>query len=576
MLRFDSSTDSVTASESGDISATSQAGDTQTPNSEASEQQSTHGAEDAVSGGASPTYSTSYTAARDRLRDDHNVELYAVAAAQAAEAILQRQAREAEMKEKRKEARIREDALRKTVAAWRKLLDKERLHRDPKTVRSLAAAGVPSQLRGRVWTTLIGNTLQVTPELFTIFKQHAATNRALVQRERDLLLREMKANRAEAAAGEQAAPTVEASAADEAASPLTSPAAASSPPLGDAPAAALHGKEGTLGLIQLDIPRTFPELAFFAEGGPLHEPLRDVLEAYTCFRPDVGYVQGMSFLAAMLLLNMGPEEAFAGFANLLANNVYFDFYRLDMARMDTHIAAYEALFAQELPRLFRHFQDEGVQPNQYIVSWLLTLFTRALPLDVACRVWDVYLAGAKEDELILWRVALALLTVLQPRLLQEDIGGILKLLNAVPDEVTGDVLLGAMQRISLSKRGFDALLARVRSSFQNKPSALQGAAAGSGGSDTAPARAEADAEGGWLQAPAFTAAHASLSPQPHGAALPQSPPAFDAAHVSASGPDGRLRVTVAAEGEDEASEVEGGGSGGGLLGWMKKRMTTPK
>jgi len=489
------------------------------------------------------------------------------------------------MKEKRKEARIREDALRKTVTAWRKLLDGGRLLRDVKTVRSLAAAGVPSQLRGRVWSSLIGNTLQVTPELFHIFKQHASTNRALVLRERELLLREMRANREEAAAAAQEGAAGEGTSAAE--GDTTKDGAASSaargaleesggapspvtPPLADAPAAALHGKEGTLGLIQLDIPRTFPELAFFAEGGPLHDPLRDVLEAYTCFRPDVGYVQGMSFLAAMLLLNMGPEEAFAAFANLLANNVYFDFYRLDMERMNTHIAAYEGLFAEQLPRLFRHFQEEGVQTNQYIVSWLLTLFTRALPLDVACRVWDVYLASAKQDELILWRVALALLTVLQPHLLQEDIGGILKLLNAVPEAVTGEVLLCAMQRVSLSKRGFDALLARVRNSFQSRGKALPDAA-GAGGDGT-PTRSVADSEGGWLQAPAFTEAHASLSPQPHGAALPQSPPAFDAAHVSASGPEGRLRVTVATEAQ--AQEEEEGG--GGLLGWMKKRMSTPK
>ena len=31
-----------------------------------------------------------------------------------------------------------------------------------------------------------------------------------------------------------------------------------------------------------------------------------VLEAYICYRPDVGYVQGMSYLAAMLILYLEP------------------------------------------------------------------------------------------------------------------------------------------------------------------------------------------------------------------------------------------------------------------------------
>jgi hypothetical protein len=132
--------------------------------------------------------------------------------------------------------------------------------------------------------------------------------------------------------------------------------------------------------MEKDIPRTFVELGMFAKGGPLEEPLRDILEAYgplararrccacnaqterwvcmrvmarrrvvgvallvsclwavcplsSCtpiasspgftfgryvfFRPDVGYVQGMSHLAAMLLLNLDVFPAFVAFANLL-------------------------------------------------------------------------------------------------------------------------------------------------------------------------------------------------------------------------------------------------------------------
>jgi hypothetical protein len=41
------------------------------------------------------------------------------------------------------------------------------------------------------------------------------------------------------------------------------------------------------------------------------------LGRYVFFRPDVGYVQGMSHLAAMLLLNLDVFPAFVAFANLL-------------------------------------------------------------------------------------------------------------------------------------------------------------------------------------------------------------------------------------------------------------------
>ena len=58
------------------------------------------------------------------------------------------------------------------------------------------------------------------------------------------------------------------------------------------PGGKLMGRENTINRIKVDLPRTFPQLAFFVEGSPLHQALRDVLEAYTFMRPDCGYVQG--------------------------------------------------------------------------------------------------------------------------------------------------------------------------------------------------------------------------------------------------------------------------------------------
>ncbi len=48
------------------------------------------------------------------------------------------------------------------------------------------------------------------------------------------------------------------------------------------------GREGTVALVHLDLPRTFPALSIFQAGGPCHGQLAQVLEAYVCYRPDVG------------------------------------------------------------------------------------------------------------------------------------------------------------------------------------------------------------------------------------------------------------------------------------------------
>jgi hypothetical protein len=48
-----------------------------------------------------------------------------------------------------------------------------------------------------------------------------------------------------------------------------------------------------------------------------------------CYRPDVGYIQGMSFIAAVLILNLEVAEAFVCFANMLNRSCQRAFFHLD-------------------------------------------------------------------------------------------------------------------------------------------------------------------------------------------------------------------------------------------------------
>lgn len=52
-----------------------------------------------------------------------------------------------------------------------------------------------------------------------------------------------------------------------------------------------YSNERSMELIQLDIARTFPNLCIFQPGGPYFDVLHELLAAYVCYRPDVGYVQ---------------------------------------------------------------------------------------------------------------------------------------------------------------------------------------------------------------------------------------------------------------------------------------------
>ena len=61
-------------------------------------------------------------------------------------------------------------------------------------------------------------------------------------------------------------------------------------------------REKSISLIEQDIKRTFADLSLFQEGMKYHDALYKILRAFAMYRPDIGYVQGMSYIAAIVLL----------------------------------------------------------------------------------------------------------------------------------------------------------------------------------------------------------------------------------------------------------------------------------
>uniref|UniRef100_A0A915LEL7 Rab-GAP TBC domain-containing protein n=1 Tax=Romanomermis culicivorax TaxID=13658 RepID=A0A915LEL7_ROMCU len=55
-----------------------------------------------------------------------------------------------------------------------------------------------------------------------------------------------------------------------------------------------------------------------------------VLKAYAVFDQEIGYCQGLSFVAGMLLLHMEEKEAFTMLCHLMYDLNFRDRYRPDM------------------------------------------------------------------------------------------------------------------------------------------------------------------------------------------------------------------------------------------------------
>jgi hypothetical protein len=403
-------------------------------------------------------------------------------------ALLEGRARSKMNKEKMIERR--EKVLAQATAEWHKLLSQlphwseggqSRLEKSLlKRMSRLAKVGIPSQMRRSIWPVLIGNRLSITTDLFEIFRERAHHARAAeeeamraenVARREERRLEAEERRRASAAtvAGEgetssaapaaaapaAAAPAAAAPAAPAAAAPAApaaAPAPISTPPAKSSlqifvPGGKLLGREGTVSRIKVDLPRTFPQLAFFNPGGPLHERLRDVLQTFCFFRPDCGYVQGMSYLAAMLLLFLDTFEAFAALANIMAadSSSLLQLYKMDSQHNTMAFGLFVDCLRKVLPKVARHFDAIDVLPDMFLLSWWMTLFAKYFPLEITARIWDRYLLTQGQHHI--FRISLGILSACEDILLKSDFARVLQTCHKLPPSITADRLFHAIDSI---------------------------------------------------------------------------------------------------------------------------------
>lgn len=221
----------------------------------------------------------------------------------------------------------------------------------------------------------------------------------------------------------------------------------------------LSSRVQTVNLIQWDIPRTFPTLSFFQNGAPLNQSLENVLMAYAAYRPDVGYVQGMSFLVAVLLLQMDEYSAFQCLVNLMKRRNQLEFYRLNLSAVTSFSEVFDHYFMKFLPLLYRHFEEQGMSHAMFLVDWNLTVFTKALPLECAIRIWDSFLV---EGEVFVMRAAIGLLRLYAPRLSQMTMESIAPFLMRLPEETNATDLFINISQIKISHGNYNSICEKYK------------------------------------------------------------------------------------------------------------------
>ncbi|XP_077157786.1 TBC1 domain family member 1-like isoform X7 [Paroedura picta] len=170
--------------------------------------------------------------------------------------------------------------------------------------------------------------------------------------------------------------------------------------------------------ILIDLGRTFPTHPYFsAQLGAGQLSLYNILKAYSLLDPEVGYCQGLSFVAGVLLLHMTEEEAFRMLKFFMFDMGLRKQYRPDMTILQIQMYQLSRLLHDYHRDLYNHFEAHEIGPSLYAAPWFLTMFASQFPLGFVARVFDMLFLQGSE---VIFKVALSLLGSHKPLILQHE------------------------------------------------------------------------------------------------------------------------------------------------------------
>ncbi|CAK6980070.1 USP6 N-terminal-like protein isoform X3 [Scomber scombrus] len=170
--------------------------------------------------------------------------------------------------------------------------------------------------------------------------------------------------------------------------------------------------------IDLDINRTFRDhIMFMDRFGVKQQSLFHVLSAYSVYNTEVSYCQGMSQIAALLLMYMNEEDAFWALSQLLTNQKHamHGFFVPGFPKLQRFQAHHDQIISKLIPKLKKHLDREQMSAGIYSTKWFLQCFIDRTPFTLTLRLWDIFIL---EGDRLLTAMSYTILKIHKKRLLK--------------------------------------------------------------------------------------------------------------------------------------------------------------
>jgi len=207
--------------------------------------------------------------------------------------------------------------------------------------------------------------------------------------------------------------------------------------------------------IDLDVNRTYRDHIMFRERyNTRQQDLFHVLAAYSMYNTEVGYCQGMSQIAALLLMYLNSDEdAFWALSQLMVGTKYnmHGFFIPSFPKLMRFQDHHDKILLKKLKRLQKHLMANNMDTGIYTLKWFFQCFLDRIPFSLVIRVWDLYLL---EGESIMITMAYNILKMHRKTLLKMGMDELMEFLQKTLEsdfEYEDDYVIETALKVSLAE-----------------------------------------------------------------------------------------------------------------------------
>ena len=141
--------------------------------------------------------------------------------------------------------------------------------------------------------------------------------------------------------------------------------------------------------IKKDLLRTMPDDISFKYGKENYNKLYHILSAYSNYNKNIGYAQGLNFLAAICLCIFKDEiDSFIFLDGLIQKFKFENLFGIKNEQLNVKLKQIESCVNKWCPEINKYLQTKLLNYDFFTCKWMVTLFSNSMNTKYLFQLWD--------------------------------------------------------------------------------------------------------------------------------------------------------------------------------------------